>query len=298
LAGFYWPTRKPTYKAVPYLLEVPGGDKIALHDDCPPNWQPTDRVALLLHGLAGCHESGYMWRLSERLNARGIRCFRMDMRGTGASTGKAKLPGHAGRTEDAAIAINWIAEQAPNAPLTMAGFSMGGNITLSTAANAATESIGNLERCIAVCPPADLSRCCRELQKGTSNFYDQYLIRFLIKKWQQTGGQITGAAPRSIYEFDNQITAPLSGFRDAEDYYSNCSSGPRLTEIKLPTKLLAAQDDPVVAYSAIAAYQRSPSVELITTASGGHLGYFSSSGLVDDGRWMDWQMCEWIDSDW
>ena len=122
LAGFYWPTRQPKYQATPHLLDVPGGDKIALHDDQPPNWQATDRVALLLHGLAGCHGSGYMWRLANRLCAGGIRCLRMDRRATGASTGKAKLPGHAGRTEDAEIAINWIAEQAPDAPLTMAGF--------------------------------------------------------------------------------------------------------------------------------------------------------------------------------
>ena len=284
----------PAYSATVHLLDVSGGDKIAVHDDRPNDWRDGDKVVLLIHGLAGCHGSGYMVRLALRLNKRGIRCFRMDMRGTGASTGLAKLPGHAGRTEDAEVAINKIAELAPESPLTLVGFSMGGNIALGTLANAATKPIGHLVRGFAVSPPVDLSRCCRELRIGTSNFYDKYLIRFLLKNWLATGGELNGSRPKSIYEFDDKITAPISGFENAEDYYAKCSSGTRLKEINIPTTILAAEDDPVVAYSAIAAAERSHHVELITTKSGGHLGYFCGKSQAHDHRWMDWQLAEWI----
>ena len=294
LAGFYWPVSLPPYRARVDLLNVSGGDKIAIHDDCPADWHNSGWTALLIHGLAGCHGSGYMVRLAELLMQNGVRCFRMDMRGTGAAANLAKEPGHAGRTEDLATAIEFISNRCPASALTLVGFSLGGNIALATAANASKQEIGNLKRCIAVCPPVDLSRCCRELRRGIRRMYDKYLLRFMLHIWQHNGGLMPKQRPRSIYEFDDLITAPLSGYRDAEDYYAQCSSGPRLSEISIPTKILAARDDPMVSYAAIEATQRSRQVELVTTESGGHLGYVSTRRHVDRGRWMDWQLCQWI----
>ena len=298
LAGFYMPGDLPDHKATPIPVELSDGDQIVLHDDQPSSWRSTDSVTLLLHGLAGCHQSGYMMRIAHRLNVQGIRTFRMDMRGTGAATGLARLPGHAGRTEDATAAIERIAEICPDAPLTIVGFSMGGNIALGTLANASKQSIGNLQRGVAVSPPVDLSRCCRELRTGVRKVYDKYLIHFLVQRWLATGGDLLGSRPTSIYQFDDQITAPLSGFRDAEDYYAQSSSGPRLKEITLPTRILAAKDDPVVAFAAIEAAQRSNAVELYVTDSGGHLGYVCNRRVLPDRRWMDWMVSEWVISDW
>ena len=298
LAGFYWPTPRVEYAAETLLVDVSDGDKIALHDDRPENWTPDSPSALLIHGLAGCHGSGYMVRVAQRLVENGVRTFRMDMRGTGASTGLARMPGHAGRSGDAAAAIQRIADRCPDSPLTMVGFSMGGNIALSTLANASTERIGNLRRGIAIAPPVDLSKCCRELRVGTGNFYDKYLVRYLAQRWVATGGQIPGKRPASIYQFDDEITAPLSGYRDAEDYYRHASSGPRLREITLPTRILAAKDDPVVAYSAVEAANRSASVQLFVTDTGGHLGYFGRRSQTVDRRWMDDRVVDWVLSAW
>ena len=296
LAGLYWPTPLAKYQAKQMIVACGDGDHIALHDDCPESWSDGDQVVLLLHGIAGCHGSKYMVRLADRLQGLGVRVFRMDMRGTGAVTGKARLPGHAGRTEDAAAAILRIEQICPKAPLTLVGFSMGGNIALGTLADASQKPIGNLRGGIAVCPPVDLSRCCRELRSGLGHLYDQYLVKHLKLRWQATGGSLRGSNPRSIYEFDDKVTAPLSGFRDAEDYYAHCSSGPRLSEIELPTKILAAQDDPIVAFDAIVAAPRSEHVELFVAKTGGHLGFFGSgtTSRLSDSRWMDWQLVKWI----
>ena len=46
------------------------GDRLVFHDDCPANWQPGHRVALLLHGLSGSHASPYMIRIANQLCAR------------------------------------------------------------------------------------------------------------------------------------------------------------------------------------------------------------------------------------
>jgi predicted alpha/beta-fold hydrolase len=294
LAGFYWPTPLPVYRAKVDLLTVSDDDKIAIHDDCPPEWQNSGHVALVVHGLAGCHGSGYMVRLADLLVRNGIRCFRLDMRGSGAAARLATQPAHAGRSDDVTTAIEFVADRCPEAPLTLVGFSLGGNIALGTAAQASQQAIGNLTGCIAVSPPVDLARCCQELRQGVRRLYDRFLLRFMLQMWEDNGGTIPPRRPRSIYEFDDLITAPMSGYRDAEDYYAQCSSGPRLAEITIPTKILAARDDPMVSFAAIETAPRSPQVELVATDSGGHLGYVSTRRHVDQGRWMDWQLCEWI----
>ena len=93
-------------------------------------WQPADRSALLIHGLGGCHDSGYMQRIAHKLNARGVRVFRMDLRGCGAGMGLARLPYHSGRSEDARAALAAIARICRNSPTTLVGFSLGANMSL------------------------------------------------------------------------------------------------------------------------------------------------------------------------
>ena len=101
IAAGYLPGHKFPYQAVQHTVVLPDGDAIILHDDCPPAWTPSDRVALLIHGLAGCHESPYMVRIAGKLNAIGVRTFRMDLRRSGAGWRLARFPYHAGRSLDA-----------------------------------------------------------------------------------------------------------------------------------------------------------------------------------------------------
>ena len=84
----------------------------------------------MIHGLAGCHQSPYMRRIAAKLNAGGIRTFRMDLRGCGAGALLARLPYHSGQSADAAAALETIAGICPGSPATLIGFSLGGNIAL------------------------------------------------------------------------------------------------------------------------------------------------------------------------
>src|SRR3954470_15428841 len=100
VAAIYLPRRHAPYRAKVHYVpadDLPGdegGDLLALHEDCPAEWQPDRPVVLLVHGLAGCFSSAYMCRMADRLTRRGYCVFRMDMRGCGAGQGLAKLPTH------------------------------------------------------------------------------------------------------------------------------------------------------------------------------------------------------------
>jgi predicted alpha/beta-fold hydrolase len=139
IIGSYLPWMKVRYRATQHQVPLADGDRIALHDDLPggpedrgqktegrgQGWQAGDPVVLLLHGLGGCHLSSYMQRCAVKLTDRGFRVFRMDLRGYGAGFPLAKHPVHAGRSEDAAAALDYVIDLCPDSPVHLVGFSVG-----------------------------------------------------------------------------------------------------------------------------------------------------------------------------
>lgn len=302
IAGAYIAGHSRPYRATQHQVDLGDGDRIVLHDDRPDNWQPRDRVVLLLHGVSGCHGSAYMVRIAGKLNDLGIRTFRMDMRGCGAGAKLAQHPGHAGRSEDASAATQKIYQLCPEAPLTIMGFSMGGNITLKLAGEVGNQPLGNLDSVIAVAPPIDLVVCGQNIDEGWNRIYSRNFSRRLFRFVQERREQMPRLAelslrpvPTGIVDFDNRITAPLSGFRDVTDYYTQSSALPRMNNITLPTLILAAKDDPVIPVEIFHRADLSPSTQLLLTEQGGHVAHIARSRGTDPDRWwMDWRVITWV----
>lgn len=333
LAGFLLFRTSIDEAASHHLVSLPDGDQIVLHDDCPPAWQPGDRTALLMHGLAGCHRSPYMQRIARKLNQRGVRTFRMDLRGCGAGELFARLPYHSGRSEDALAGLHKIVELCPGSPVSLVGFSLSGNIVLKLLGESPPDLPAHLDRAAAVSPPIDLAGCVEQLRTGTSRFYDRYFVRLLLQQiaarrragadlhlpegWPGTNpAEATGASPpaaaavgpagpappggralqvpRGIYEFDAAFTAPLCGFGTAENYYRLCSSAQFIRQIRVPTLILTAADDPLVPATPFWQLALPSAVTLQVTEHGGHLGFIGRSTHVPDRRWMDWRIVDWL----
>jgi predicted alpha/beta-fold hydrolase len=300
--GAYLPHAARENGSQQHRLLLDDGDQLVLHDDCPANWSPGQRVALLMHGLGGCHGSPYMLRLALKLNDVGVRAFRLDMRGCGAGFALAKNPGHAGRSEDARAAIEKIAQLCPASPVSMIGYSLGGNIALKLAGECGSDPPGNLDSVAAVGPPIDLQRCCEHLQTGLNWVYDRTFIRSLlalVKRRELELPEFTThppvtPPPKRLVEFDDRYTAPRSGFANAMDYYARCSSAPLLAKIEIPTLVLTAADDPLIPVSMFEKAERSPAVDLHIADSGGHIGFFGRPGCDPDRRWLDWRLVEWV----
>lgn len=304
LAAFLLPQRLPSYSAQQHLVHLPDGDRLVLHDDCPSGWQAGDRTALLIHGLAGCHGSPYLVRLAHRLNACGVRTFRMDLRGCGAGIALARLPYHSGRSEDASAALMEIARLCPQSPTAVVGFSLSGNIVLKLLGEVGATPPGNLDRGVAVCPPVDLAVCVKALNRPLYRSYDRYFARLLWQRLEERNRVAPDAAmvsfarrPRGIYEFDDVFTAPICGFGNADNYYRDASSLPLLSKIGLPTLILAAEDDPLVLAEPLRNASLSSSTYLHLARSGGHLGFVSRRGADPDRRWMDWRILDWLKAD-
>jgi predicted alpha/beta-fold hydrolase len=242
-----------------------------------------------------------MQRCSIRLRAKGIRVFRMDLRGCGAGIKLARHPIHAGRSEDAAAALDYVSRQCPGSPVHLVGFSMGANIVLKLAGELGADAPPHLASVLAVGPPIDLIECSKNMQRGWNRLYDRRFARNLVRFIQRRAKLVPDAhsrplvpRPRSLLDFDAMFTAPLSGFADTDDYYRRASSGPLLPRISVPTLIIAAASDPIIPIKPFERASYSPTTQLLITPCGGHLGYVAARGDDPDHRWLDWRIVEWV----
>lgn len=286
-----------TYQGRKHLVPIDAQEKLVLHDDTPANWNSCGTSVLLLHGLGGSYASSYMVRLTDKLTRRGVRVFRMDMRGCGAGNRLAISPGHAGRSEDVHACVETIRKLCPQSPLRVVGFSLGGNLLLKMLGEK-LRLTGQIDQALAVSPPIDLRACSENIRKF--RFYDYAFVLSLCMQIRQRRRVLPELRtiklvppPRSIREFDDRITAPLSGFRDALDYYAKTSAAPHLSNVEVPTTIILAEDDPLIPISMFERPDISSQIRIHRTRFGGHLGYFGSASGDPDRYWLDWRVVDW-----
>lgn len=289
--------------AARHQVDLPDGDAIVLHENRPPGWKQHAPAVLLIHGLCGCHTANYMVRLATRFYRLGVRTFRMDMRGCGAALQLARQLTHAGRSDDVLAALRRIAS-ITDGPLWVVGVSLGGNQVLRGLGEVGSDParLGfppeRLARAAAVCPPVDLRRCSDHMQRLAAWPYNRYFVRLLLRRippgvrqseaFQQIDLQRT---PRTLRQLDEQFTAPLSGFASADHYYAEASAAPRVSDNRVPTLVLASDDDPLVPAASIQQVRWPAETNLCITRRGGHVGFLGSG---PQRRWMDDCLLRWF----
>ncbi len=288
-----------------HVVSVSAGDSIVLHEDCPHDWVPGDRSILLVHGLSGCHSAPYMLRLAERFLKLGSRVFRMDMRGCGAARPLARNLAHAGRSDDVVSALQFISAKSQKGPVLAIGVSLGAGQLLRAVGRigcgVAIKPVWfeRLERIAVVAPPLDLRRCSVNMQRWSLRPYNYYFIRLLLDSvppgvLQRAEFQkaILERRPRTLWELDDRITAPLSDFDGAEDYYDQASACHVASFNTVPTLVLAAADDPIVPVGCFTDNPGlwPPTTRLFITNTGGHMGFLDRRRKC----WVDEALVSWF----
>lgn len=292
---------KQEYSAVRHEVVLSDGDRLVLHDDCPSPWQSGDRIALLVHGLGGSHESSYMVRIAAKLKSCGVRSIRKDLRGFGAGFSVARGHSHAGKSEDLASVLDYIIDHFPPSPISLVGFSMGANILLKFLGEMGELMPSAVVNAMAIAPPVDLLFCSMNLRKSVNRFYDWSFIRTLHRLLQHRRRVVPDMIdiplrplPPRLREFDDQYVAPLGGFSGAKEYYKRCSSAQFLPGVSVVTQIISAADDPIIPAQIFQNLPLSPAIELHITSHGGHLGFIGVSGIDPDRHWMDWRVVDWV----
>lgn len=280
-----------------HVVPLPDGDALAAHDTTPPGWHPGRPIAVLVHGLGGCHQSRYLVRLTNLLSEQGIRVVRVDLRGAGAGLRLARRLYNAACSADVRGVADFFLRDAPGSPLLLAGFSLGGSIVVKLAGEASAEPLPGLRAVAAVNPPLDMLRCSEMLARLP--FYDRYYARNLRAQVQRHQRVVPDAVPvrfprdLTVRLFDEIYTAPRGGFANALDYYEKASSLPWAPRIQVPALLVTARDDPFIPVEPFEQLSPRPGLEVHIVARGGHLGYVGRDG-AGGLRWIERRVARWL----
>jgi predicted alpha/beta-fold hydrolase len=163
------------------------------------------------------------------------------------------------------------------------GYSLGGNVLLKWLAETGKQTL--LTTAVAVSVPFLLASSADRMDKGFSRVYQWKLLRSLRRKVKQKLRRMSlNVRTNNLYSlknfraFDDAVTAPLHGFRDAEHYYASESSRQYLTNINVDTLILHARDDPFMTEDAIPTAEELPEkAKLELYARGGHVGFVAGT---------------------
>src|SRR6266480_3309455 len=265
--------------------DTPDGDVLEVHRLAADHGVP--RV-LLLHGLEGTVRSHYAQGLLNEAARRGWGADLLIFRSCGSEMNRARRFYHSGETTDTAFLLERISREFRTSSLAITGVSLGGNVLLKFLGERGTDLPPQLKAAAAISVPFDLSRSSRRINRGVSRLYQRFFINSLRRKAQEKAARFPDLAPatqiaglRTLEDFDNVITGPLHGFRDAQDYYARSSSLPWLARISLNTLLLSAVDDPMLPPEVLdevrEVARKNPALHLDFVDRGGHAGFIAGS---------------------
>jgi uncharacterized protein len=254
---------------------------------------------LLLHGLEGGAHSHYARAMFREAKARGWGADLLLFRTCGTEPNRLARSYHSGETTDPRFVIERLADEFPDAPLGLVGVSLGGNVLCKLLGEDGDRVSTNVTGAVAISTPFDLARASRHIGRGFGVVYERFFLRSLIPKaltkvarHKELSALTAVRRARTLWEFDDQFTAPLHGFRDAADYYARASSLPFLTGIRVPILLLSAVDDPFLPADVLdrvrTVAEVTPSITIEFPERGGHVGF--TAGALP---WRPWYYGEW-----
>jgi predicted alpha/beta-fold hydrolase len=298
IAGNFWP-RKIDQKRFPALRREYRIDEnnavVAIEH------QPEGKACgqlVFLHGLEGSADAGYITSLSQAALERGWGVHRLNMRTCGGTEQLSETMYHSGLTSDPLFVLHRLFAD-HGGPLFLVGFSLGGNVTLKLAGEVGDAEF--LAGCVAISAPIDLAAAVRAVDKGSNFFYSRRFVSRLRDRVRRKAAcqpdlysEKGLESVKTVWEFDDRVTAPLFGFGSAANYYATQSAINFLPHIRIPTLVVVAKDDPLVPFETYNApvFKSNSALELVVTEKGGHLGFIARG---KPRFWLDNVVVGWVE---
>ncbi len=258
---------------------------------------------IALHGLESSSEAHYVRGLSDKAFAAGFNAVRLNQRNCGGTEHLSDGLYHSGLTGDPLAVMRELAEVDGLTRFAVVGYSLGGNLALKLAGDFGAHAPPELCAVCAVSPTMDLAVCVDALEERRNAIYQWHFVRNLKRRMRRKAAACPGrwslealGRIRSIREFDDAYTAPFHGFRDAADYYHRASAVRGIDQIRVPTLIITAADDPFVPPGPFKerALVRNPSITLKLTEHGGHCGFIEQPREGYDGYWAEREIVEFL----
>jgi uncharacterized protein len=250
------------------------------------SWQPGERrdapALFLLHGLEGSTASHYLLGTSKKAYAAGFHAVRVNTRNCGGTEHMTPTLYNAGLSQDVAAIIEHLEQQCGVREIYAAGVSLGANILLKYLGEQAERAASHVRGAAALSCPIDLGVSVARMLEPQNWVYQRYFVRRLKERMLRKIAFFPEIADvrkidriRTIYEFDDVITAPHFGFGTADNYYRLASSAPLLRMIRVPTLIVQSIDDPMIPFEPFlrSGIEDNPFLAFLGTKHGGHAGF-------------------------
>ena len=281
-------------------LDLPDGDFINLAWSTA-NLAADTPLVIILHGLGGCINSSYVTRFMHAFNQQGWRAVLMYFRGAGEELNRLPRTYHSGDTKDLDYFTHVLQLKEPNTPKAIVGVSLGGNVLLKWFGEQGQQT--RINAGVAISVPYVLNKAANRINVGFSRVYQSRLLNQLKPVFERKLSQFRNPpealkraqACSCFWTFDAQVTAPLNGFSSVYDYYRESSSRQYLKNIKTPTLLIHAKDDPFMTPDVVPTEDElSEQVLLELSEKGGHVGFISAGQMGVPSFWLDHRVPEYL----
>jgi uncharacterized protein len=240
-------------------------------------------VAILTHGIEGNSRKPYILGMTKALLEAGIDVIAVNLRGCSGMDNNLLSSYHAGKTDDLDTIVNYALKILGYQQIVLIGFSLGANITLKYAGERGRLISSSIKATVGISVPCDLSSTSKQMSLKSNRLY---LNRFLgslklkaickVKTFRVSDiSESKILSAKNFNDFDEIFTAPVHGFKSAQEYWNICSSKPYIANISIPSYILNALDDPMLSSQCYPFDECSnnPFVFLETPKYGGHVGF-------------------------
>lgn len=261
-------------------IDTPDGDFIDV------DWvrSNSDSLTILVHGLESGTKRPYMKGMVRALAKRGFDCAAMNLRSCSGEVPRTAVLYNAGKTDDLELLINK-AFLMGYTKVSLLGFSLGGNIVLKYVGDKGKSIDRRIQKAAAVSVPCDLRSSTERLERFSNIVYNRRFVKKLKRKIRM----VMAVAPESVSDdrfhlvktmrdYDDNYTAPMFGFRNANDYYAKASSLNVLEKIAISTLIINAKDDPFLGEGCfpVSAARNNAFLFLEIPSRGGHVGFLTA----------------------
>ncbi|MFY0625388.1 MAG: alpha/beta fold hydrolase [Reichenbachiella sp.] len=269
--------RNVKVNVIPESIIIPTPDNDVLEID----WYKTKgkKLVIISHGLEGDSRRPYVLGLAKKFTQNGWDVMAWNFRGCGKDLNKTLKFYHSGASYDLDTVVKYGVQNGFD-DIALSGVSLGGNVTLKYLGE--PEVPNQVQSAAVFSVPLDLGSTSNEIAKPHNFLYSSRFLKSLklkiqrkIKIFPEEFDMNQIRSLKSIYDFDDKVTAPLHGFECADDYYEKCSSINFIRKIKIPVLVVNALNDPFLSKSCFDAtnFNSSENVYFEMPKFGGHVGF-------------------------
>jgi uncharacterized protein len=267
------------------LFQVDAESRLLAHCNWQPGKSKSVPVAVIVHGLEGSSDANYVRGIAEKAFDRGFHVVRVNQRNCGGTEALTPTLYNSGMSADYRAVFEELSTGDGFEQIFFAGYSMGGNLVTKMAGEFGADVPRALRAVAAVCPAIDLAACADALELRENYLYQRHFVKGLMSRYARKHKlfpkryPMKGLAPvRTVREFDDVITAPQFGYRDAQDYYETVGAKRVAAQVRVPMLMITAQDDPFVPYSLFqkAKVAENAAIQFVAPEHGGHCAFISN----------------------